>query len=287
MDCAKLSISHCEFAQTERSEQTISSSHSDITLNGCYFHGLAFDRHAQAVALTCKSVASISKNYFYKTGNGISAIDADLYCSQNLILSCCHAQQQWKSTLGLFTGICIKSKGNKVQIIGNVLKNCDVGVYVGQTASPAIKDNSIEASFFSGVFVECESRPNLVNNQFNGGAKAENPISASGKGLGILFISAACGLVGKNTLRDFQVSPIMVFSTCHPLLKDNVFENIHIDEEKQKSVEKHMLEQFQAELFAKDEYFYIVDSEVTEKELHQVILAKNSISAASKTTPPS
>lgn len=48
-----------------------------------------------------------------------------------------------------------------------------------------------------------------------------------------------------------------------------------------------MLEQFQAELFAKDEYFYIVDSEVTEKELHQVILAKNSISAASKTTPPS
>ena len=70
----------------------------------------------------------------------------------------------------------------------------------------------------------------------------------------------------------------MVFSTCHPLLKDNVFDNIQVDDEKQKSVEKQMLEQFQAELFAKDEYFYIVDSEVTEKELHQVILSKKTSS---------
>ena len=183
-------------------------------------------------------------------------------------------QHQWKSTLGLFTGLCIKAKGNKVQILNNVLKNCDVGVYVGQQANPVLKDNIIEASYFTGVFVECESKPNLVNNTFNGGAKMENPI-ASGKGLGILFISSAGGLVGKNVLHDFEVSPIMVFSTCHPLLKDNVFDNIRVDEEKQKSVEKNMLEQFQAELFAKDEYFYIVDSEITEKELHQVILSKN------------
>ena len=84
--------------------------------------------------------------------------------------------------------------------------------------------------------------------------------------------------MGKNHLHDFEVSPIMVFSTCHPLLKDNVFDNIQVDDEKQKSVEKQMLEQFQAELFAKDEYFYIVDSEVTEKELHQVILSKKTSS---------
>ena len=301
-DCAKLSINHCEFAQTDRSEQTISSSHSDITLSGCYFHGLLqpeFEKgsrqQAQAVALTCKSVANVTKNYFFKTGNGISAIDADLYCAQNLILNCCQhgnhqqvqgQQQQWKSTLGLYTALCIKVKGNKVQIVNNHLKNCDVGIYVGQGASPAIKDNNIEASFFTGIFVECESKPNLVNNHFNGGAKIlhkdQNSSSSiannTGKGLGILFISNSCGLVGKNHLHDFEVSPIMVFSTCHPLLKDNVFDNIQVDDEKQKSVEKQMLEQFQAELFAKDEYFYIVDSEVTEKELHQVILSKKTSS---------
>jgi hypothetical protein len=71
----------------------------------------------------------------------------------------------------------------------------------------------------------------------------------------------------------------MVFSSCHPLLKDNSFGNIRVDDEKQKCVEKQMLEQFQAELFQKDEYFYIVESEVTERELQDVILEK-------KQTPP-
>ena len=33
-----------------------------------------------------------------------------------------------------------------------------------------------------------------------------------------------------------------------------------------------MLEQFQADLFKKDEYFYIVESEITERELQEVIL---------------
>jgi hypothetical protein len=93
MDCAKLSINHCEFAQTERSEQTLSSSHSDVTLNGCYFHGMAnsYERNAQAVALTCKSVASVTNNYIFRTGNGISCLDSDLTCSDNLILNCCAA----------------------------------------------------------------------------------------------------------------------------------------------------------------------------------------------------
>ena len=148
-------------------------------------------------------------------------------------------------------------------------KNCDVGVYVGQHASPVLKDNEIKSSFFTGVFSECESKPNLVQNQFNGSSKFEKQSKA---GLGILLISKSCGLIGKNFFQDYEVSPIMVFSTCHPLLKDNSFTNIQVDDEKQKNVEKLMLEQFQADLFKKDEYFYIVDSEISERELQEVIL---------------
>lgn len=153
-----------------------------------------------------------------------------------------------------------------------MIKNCDVGVYVGQYGSPIIKDNQIEASFFTGVFAECESRANLVNNAFNGGAKFE--LSSHGKGLGVLLISSSSGLIGKNTFTDYEVSPIMIFSTCHPLLKDNAFENIGVDDEKQKVMEKQMLEQFHSDLFQQDEYFYIIDSEVIEKEMHEVILEK-------------
>lgn len=112
-DCAKLSIHHCEFAQSDRSEQTVSSSNSEIALHGCYFHGanFSYERNAQAVALTVKSVATVSNNYFFRTGNGISAFDADLVCSNNLILHCSQNQSELRksaSTLGLFTGLCIK-----------------------------------------------------------------------------------------------------------------------------------------------------------------------------------
>ena len=284
-DCAKLSIGHCEFAQTDRSEQTLSSSHSDVTLTGCYFHGLAqeYERNVQAVALTCKSVANLTKNYFFHTGNGVSVIDADLTCSENLILNSSQPGSGSGSSngnpnaggLGLFTGLLVKSQqGNKVQVLKNVIKNCDVGIYVaGQHASPVIKDNLVQNSYFTGVFAECQSRPSLAHNQFNGGVSKN--LSLGGKGLGVLLISGSSGLIGKNSFTDYEVSPIMVFSTCHPLLKDNLFDNIRVDDEKQKVVEKQMLEQFQADLFKKDEYFYIVDSEITEKELQEVILEKN------------
>jgi len=121
------------------------------------------------------------------------------------------------------------------------------------------------------VFAECESKPNLVQNQFIGSSNYDKQSKA---GLGVLLISKSGGLVGKNHFQDYEVSPIMVFSSCHPLLKDNSFMNIQVDEEKQKSVEKQMLEQFQADLFKKDEYFYIVESEVTEHELQEVILTQ-------------
>ena len=64
----------------------------------------------------------------------------------------------------------------------------------------------------------------------------------------------------------------MIFSQCHPLLRNNYFTNVSVDEDKQKLVEKRLLEQFRADLFEKDQYFYMVDSEINEKELQDVIL---------------
>ena len=284
----------------------MSSTHSDVTLTGCYFHGLdssRYDRNAQAMALTMKSVASVSNNYIFRTGNGISCWDSDLNCQDNLILNCSqekvsqevaleppaaaatsnhHAANGSDSSaslcrptsspsIGLISGISIKSKGNKVQVMNNTIKRCDIGVYIGDHASPVLKDNSIGNSNFAGVFSEYESKPSIVSNSFNGGAKAFVQ-SSGGKGLGVLLISSSGGLIGKNSFEDFEVSPIMIFSTCHPLLKGNNFDNIDVSDEKQRNVETLMLEHFQADLFKKDEYFYIVDSEVTEREMAEVIL---------------
>merc|ERR1712080_453606 len=55
------------------------------------------------------------------------------------------------------------------------------------------------------------------------GNGSSNYDKQSKAGLGILLISKSCGLIGKNLFQDYEVSPIMVFSTCHPLLRDNSF----------------------------------------------------------------
>lgn len=143
----------------------------------------------------------------------------------------------------------------------------------------------MEASYFAGVFSECGAKPNVVANTFNGGAKHYNslsttnslpsdpyPVMYTNKGLGLLWILEAGGLIGKNSFEDFEVSPIMIFSQCHPLLRDNYFKNVSVDEDKQKVVEKSLLEHFRADLFKKDQYFYMVDCEINEKALQDVIL---------------
>ena len=60
--------------------------------------------------------------------------------------------------------------------------------------------------------------------------------------------------------------------SCHPLIRDNSYTNVNVDDELQKVLEKSMLQQFQAELFRSDQYFYIVDSSENEKQLQDVIL---------------
>ena len=63
-----------------------------------------------------------------------------------------------------------------------------------------------------------------------------------------------------------------LFISCHPLIRDNSYTNVNVDDELQKVLEKSMLQQFQAELFRSDQYFYIVDSSENEKQLQDVIL---------------
>ena len=154
----------------------------------------------------------------------------------------------------------------------------------GQDATPLIKDNRIEASHFAGIFSECGAKPNVVGNTLIGSLKYFNSQMNSSSnqthysqhsmkgGLGILWILKAGGLIGKNNFEDFQVSPVMIFSQCHPLLRDNNFKNVFVDDEKQKILEKRLLEQFRADLFENDQYFYMVDSEINEKALQDVIL---------------
>lgn len=217
----------------------------------------------------------VNKNYFNMTGNGVSCVDSDLTCSQNLVLSCSQkfvaSQNLSSSTLGLFSGITVRQK-SRVTLSNNKLARCDVAIYVCDAAMPAIKENSILSSFFAGIFAEKLSKPNIVSNVLDGGSR----VVASGlpvcSGLGVLLLAESGGLIGKNVFSNFSVSPLMVFSSCHPLVRDNEYSDIDVDDEKQKVLEKSMLEQFQAELFRSDQYFYIVDSSCNEKELQDVIL---------------
>jgi hypothetical protein len=275
LDSAKVSISNCELALTEVAEQTVSASSSDLTVTGSYFYGVTSSvplRNSYAIGVTGKSVANIIKTYFQLTGNGISCIDSDLSCAQNLFLNLSQkftsSENASTSTLGLYSGVTLRQRA-RVTISDNKFVRCDVAVYAGDGAMPVVKENSISSSFFAGIFAENGSRPNIVGNVLDGGSKDTTPSSG---GLGILLLADSAGLIGKNSFENFNVSPVMVFSSCHPLLRDNSFDNIDVDDEKQKVLEKSMLEQFRAELFRSDEYFYIVDSAFNEKQLQDVIL---------------
>lgn len=275
-DSAKVSVFNCEFALSEFSEIGVGATSSDLTVSGCYFYGATSSpptRSSYAVGITLKSVAKVTRNYFHLTGNGVSCVDSDLTCSQNLVISCSQkfsASLNSPSTLGLFSGITLRQK-SRISLNDNKFSRCDVAVYVGDGAIPIVKENTISSSFFAGIFVEKSSKPNIVANSLDGGSKevaAGLPVC----GLGILHLAESGGLVGKNTFSNFCVSPLMVFSSCHPLVRDNEYDAIEVDEEKQKVLEKSMLEQFQAELFRSDQYFYIVDSACNERELQDVIL---------------
>ena len=189
---------------------------------------------------------------------------------RNLIYSCSrrYTNSESTSTLGLYSGISIRGQG-KVQLVENLAKQCDVGFYVTKGAMPAVKGNVIDSCFYAGIFAEQEARPNIVNNTFSGG-NAASPVHVP-RGLGILFILSARGLVGKNQFEDYTVSPIMVFTRCHPMLKQNSYVNIQLSEERQASMEANLLEQFHSEL-QENSLFYIVDSQQKEETLWEVIL---------------
>jgi len=275
MDSSKVTVENCEFGQTEQTETTISCTASDLTVCGSYLQGIQIGQvteslTSQAVGVTMKSVARVDNNYMYKTGTGVSSSNSDISCSRNLIYSCSrrYTNSQSTSTLGLYSGISTRGQG-KVQLVDNLAKQCDVGFYITDGAMPTVKGNVIDSSFYAGIFAEQSARPNIMNNTFNGG-DAGSPIQVP-RGLGILFILSAKGLVGKNQFEDYTVSPIMVFTKCHPMLKQNSYLNVSLSEDRQAKVEGDLLKQFHSEL-QQDSYFYIVDSEQKEEALWEVIL---------------
>ena len=87
----------------------------------------------------------------------------------------------------------------------------------------------------------------------------------------MLFILSSKGLLGKNQFEDFTVSPVMVFTKCQPMLRQNSFININIREDRQETLEKDLIAQFNNEL-QHDSYFYIIDSKSKEEAVWEVIL---------------
>jgi len=275
---SKVTVENCEFDQTSETVTTINCTASDLTVCGSYLQGVEIGQmtdgtsDTQGVGVTLKSVARVDNNYIYKTGTGVAATDSDISCSRNLLYSCSrrytNSPTSSSSTLGLFSGISIRGQG-KVQLVENLAKQCDVGFYVTDGATATVKGNVIDSSFYAGIFAEQAARPNIVSNTFSGG-DAGSPIHIP-RGLGILFILSAKGLVGKNQFEDFTVSPIMVFTKCHPMLKQNSYVNIQLSEDRQASLEANLVKQFHSEL-QEDSLFYIVDSQQKEEALWEVIL---------------
>ena len=229
LDSAKVSLANCELAMTEISEQTVGATSSDLTVTGCHFHGApsVASRSSYAIGITLKSVASVTKNYIHLTGNGVSCVDSDLTCSQNLILSCSQKYSQnnaatsaMHSTLGLLSGVTLRQKA-RVTINDNHIQRCDVGIYVGDGATPVVKENVLGSSFFAAIFAESCSKPSIVGNNLDGGSKDVGLQSGAGSGLGVLLLADSAGMIGKNSFDNFSVSPVMVFSRC----KDDKFQH--------------------------------------------------------------
>ena len=143
MDAAKVSVLNCDFGQTELTETVVSCTGSDITVSGCYLQGIQVGQlealTSQAVAISLKSVAKIENNYIYKTGTGVSIHNSDAACHRNLIYSCSRRySQNPDTTLGLYSGLAVRGPG-KVTLGENLVKQCDVGVHIADSANPAIR----------------------------------------------------------------------------------------------------------------------------------------------------
>lgn len=179
------------------------------------------------------------------------------------------------TTLGHQTGISLRKRASRMQVSENEVEKCDVGVYVGESAMPTVKGNSIACSYFTGMFVECKARPNVIGNSFVGrgswAEKLQHPPEVE-SGLGMLFVLDSAGLVGKNRFENYDLSPLMVFASCRPVLKSNTFVKVGVNRAKQEEREGKMRELFCADNFKRDTYFYIVDSEEREEGLRETIL---------------
>lgn len=278
LDSAKVSVENCEFAQSEETETCVSCTESDLTVTGCYIQGIQIGQgregcQSQAIGVMVKSVARIENSYIYRTGSGVYSSNSEIVCARNLVYSCSRRYTQpsspssssSSSSLGLHSGISVRGR-SKACLQENMVKHCDVGLHLTESSMPAVKDNLIDSCFFSGMFIECGARPNIVSNTFCGGESgAQVP-----RGLGLLLILESGGLVARNKFHHYQVSPIMVFSQCHPMLQGNLYDKVTLDEKKQADLESWVLSQFSSEC-KEDSHFYMVESSTKEAALSDVI----------------
>lgn len=291
MSMSKVTMENCEISLTASTETAISATSSDLTVLGCYLSGIEASGSSGGAGSCCAvassegAVARISNNYFYRVRTGVHSTASELNCSDNMFYSCSRRYMTRISTPStspttlsstpststptcpLCTAVSIRGQA-KVQLTGNLAKYCDIGVAIAGPATPTLRQNVFDVSFMAGVFAEGGgARPIIVENTFTGG----DLTSQVPRGVGILFLLNAGGLVGKNSFEDFSVSPLLVFTHCHPLLRQNRFESVRITEAKQTILEAAIIAEFQNQVET-DSFFYLVESAEKEKALSDVIL---------------
>ncbi len=269
---------------------------------------------SHVVSFTGCATSEAEANYIRGCGeggtNGLVASDSDLVCSGNLVEDCGSSKRTARiskllrdvglrngdedrrleasvetsaALVGLNTGFSLRGSGRKISLNENCLKRCDVAVYIGRnsslssssssvTAPITLKSNLMESSSFAGVFAECGAKPNILGNKFHG--ETNSSVLGHICGLGVLLVLDCGGLIGKNSFKNYEVSPIMTFASCRPLIRGNVFEKVAMDKTKQGSLEQKMREWFCGDLFRRndaDNHFYVVTSISDEEELRDVI----------------
>ncbi len=263
----------------------------------------------QAVALTAGSEGEVEDCYLFRTGNGVACAGSELSCRRNLVAECARrlcsptallaellggsasnsdsateSSEDEEDTLGLCTAVSVRetsSSSGKVAVAENRFVRCDVGLHAGKDSAPGLRANVVEASAFTGVFAECGAKPNVVDNSFLAQQQQQQQVPGRKKrksrtGLGVLLVLGSRGMLARNSFSDYDLSPVMCFASCRPLLTGNSYSGVSLDRARQQRMEARMRRSFRRELFEAsgpgDARFYIVDSEECEKEIRDLVL---------------
>ncbi len=275
-----ITIENCQFSHTQSDVAdalpNISASGAVVMVKGCYMTGdVSGGNPSRAIAVKEEASAIICHNFIEGMFEAVSCSDSLLNCESNIIANCSFRASP--SIKNPATGVSISGRFPRMQVTCNTFERCDVAVRVANAVLPLIKDNLISFSFLTGLVVEHEAKPNVVGNNFIGHERKssqdddrdDTPLCV---GVGAMFSMRSGGLVGKNAFENYVLAPLMVFSSSHPLLKENAFSGVKVDAGKQANHVERLKSGLSAEQYKDDTYFYIVDSEAAENDLRDTIL---------------